>query len=81
MWPDRPAINVVFVSSHTVQADSSSANGLAITAGAPGMPRSGPRLALSMPAALTISGLALLPVTRRADAKFKTGCKVSSMRT
>ncbi len=46
-----PAITVVVVPSHTVQADSSSVNGLAMTAGAPGMPNSGPRLALSISAA------------------------------
>ena len=44
-----------------------------MTAGAPGMPRSGPRLALSMSAALTTSGLAALPVTKRADARVQDG--------
>ena len=68
-------------SSQTVHADSSSDRGLAMTAGAPGMPRSGPRFALSISAGLTTCGLAALPVTKRADAKFRTGCSVLSMRT
>ena len=77
----RPAITVVVVASQTVHAVSSPDRGLAMTAGAPGMPRSGPRFALSISAGLTTCGRAALPVAKRADAKFRTGCSVSSMRT
>ena len=46
-----PAMTVVLVaSSHTVQPDSPSPSGTGIAAGAPGMPSSGPRWAVSIAA-------------------------------
>ena len=45
------------------------------------MPTRGPRLALLIAASPTISGLAAVPATRRADARLGTGCMVSPMRT
>ncbi len=61
---DRRSTCVV-VSSQIVHADSLSDSGLAMTAGAPGIPKSGPRLALSVLASLTTRGFAALPAIKR----------------
>ena len=74
-----PTITTVRSVSHTIH--DGTASGAPITAGAPGMPIDGPRLALAMAASATTTGLAADPAIIRADARFGTGCSTSSTRT